>query len=791
MNSCPDLKTPPGWQHHQDGRLLLHADPDSEAPLAFALSVAAGLDSDPRWLDSQYLYDAHGSALFERITEQPEYYQTRTEDALLVAHAARIRDLVGDVTLVELGSGSSAKTRRLLDAWTARGSARYVPVDVSLEMLTRACRSLCARYPALRVEAVATSYERAFPLLSQFSPMTLVFLGSSIGNLGQHAQYEFLARISKTLANDDFFLVGLDFAHDAAVLEAAYADRAGWTARFTQNLFSRMNRELGTQIPLDALEHEAFYDVRRERIEIHARFNREVQFDIPVLGRSFRIARGERIRTEVSHKYRPETACAAIERQGFSRHWSAYDEQERFGLFLFRRRRTAALASQVRDRARWNSVLEGVRRRTLEIVEPMGEEDLIRQHSPLMSPIVWDLGHIASFEELWLVRRLGGSGAAVAAPRASGAPQGEGLDHLYDPLLTPRAKRKELRLPSVGESRRALDEIRRRAHERLERRTGADGAQADLLEQGFVVHMVAQHEAQHQETMLQAINLRQDLPYFPAFIDQLPEPAILRPPCDRVLVPGGPFMMGTNDRAWSYDNERPAHRVELPAFQMDVAAVTNHQYLAFIGDGGYRRRELWSEDGWQWRAAEAITAPLHWRQNGDGWITTAFGHTTPLDPDRPVVHVSWYEADAYARWAGKRLPTEAEWEKAAAWDAGRKVSRRYPWGPEYPDATRANLDQRRLEPLTAGACPGGRSPYGCLQMLGDVWEWTASWFEPYPGFRSYPYREYSEIFFGQTYRVLRGGSFATAAIVARNTVRNWDYPQRRQIFAGFRCAEDA
>jgi iron(II)-dependent oxidoreductase len=328
-------------------------------------------------------------------------------------------------------------------------------------------------------------------------------------------------------------------------------------------------------------------------------------------------------------------------------------------------------------------------------------------------------------------------------------------------------------------------------HERLDRAGAEPAAAPRLLDQGYVVHMVAQHEAQHQETVLQAINLREDLRYAPAFVEDRPPPPAPPPPARTVLVPAGPFVMGTDDRAWAYDNERPAHVVELPAFRVDVAAVTNAAYLAFIEAGGYERRELWSEDGWRWREAERAVAPGHWRRDGRRWLEVAFGRPAPLDPDRPVVHVSWFEADAYARWAGKRLPTEAEWEKAAAWDPARGASRRFPWGDEPPDGERANVDQRRLEPLAAGTFPRGRSPYGCLQMIGDVWEWTASWFQPYPGYASYPYREYSEIFFGRTYRVLRGGSFATTALVARNTFRNWDFPQRRQIFSGFRCAEDA
>jgi iron(II)-dependent oxidoreductase len=260
-------------------------------------------------------------------------------------------------------------------------------------------------------------------------------------------------------------------------------------------------------------------------------------------------------------------------------------------------------------------------------------------------------------------------------------------------------------------------------------------------------------------------------------------------------VPEGTFVMGTDDRLLAYDNERPAHEVVVPAFRIDVTPVTNRAYLAFMDDGGYRRRELWGEDGWTWLQLAAVAHPAQWVKQADGsshgsWHERAFGRLEPLFLDQPVVHVCWWEARAYARWAGKRLPTESEWEKAAAWDLERLVPRRHPWGDGPITPERANLDQRCFAPAAAGAFPQGASYYGCHQMLGCVWEWTESDFEPYPGFEAFPYPEYSAIHFGRGYKVLRGGSWATQPIVARNTFRNWDLPQRRQIFAGFRCAAD-
>jgi iron(II)-dependent oxidoreductase len=802
------IRTPSDWQVQRPGPFLLHVDGTREAPVAFALSVAAGLDDEARWLDSRYLYDAAGSELFERITAQPEYYQTRTEERLLAEHARQIRALVGDVSLVELGSGSSSKTRHLLDAWVVAGKSRYIPIDVSAAALEQACCALASRYPCLSLEGIAASYERALPVLAGAAPMMLAFLGSSLGNLGKHQQGEFLDFIASHLAPGDFFLVGLDHVKDPAVLEASYNDAAGVTADFTRNLFARMNRELGTEIPLDAVEHVAYYNGDRERIEIFAEFKRELTLRIAAIDRDFRVARGERIRTELSHKYRPDAVAATVGRHGFDlvQEFHAPNAQHGFGLYLFRRQPRQPRTVDHGPAAHWRAglaVLDRIRARTLDLVAPLGLPDLTVQHSRLMSPIVWDMGHIAHFESLWLLRKLEGRGTDgddVASTSSSPTP----LDALYDPQSTPRRDRDRLPLPTPAEARDFLADVRQRVRARFEELDPA-GAQAEgpLLAHAQVLHLVAQHEAQHQETMFQAIALRDDLPYRPSFIVPAPRPVMASPAAASVLIPAGPFIMGTNDQVWAYDNERPAHRVELAAFRLATTPVSNREYLAFMNDGGYERRELWTPQGWAWRQETNASAPGHWRRDSGGaamWHAMVFGQRQAIDLDCPVVHVSWYEADAHARWAGKRLPSEAEWEKAAAWDESRQASRRWPWGDSPGDAgaageaavlANANLGQRRQAPAPAGAYPGGRSPYGCLQMIGDVWEWTATWFDGYPGFRSFPYKEYSEIFFGTSYRVLRGGSFVTDVTVARNSFRNWDYPERRQIFAGFRLAEDA
>jgi gamma-glutamyl hercynylcysteine S-oxide synthase len=323
------------------------------------------------------------------------------------------------------------------------------------------------------------------------------------------------------------------------------------------------------------------------------------------------------------------------------------------------------------------AVLEHARRRTEALLEPLSDEQLTRQVSPLQSPLVWDLAHIGYFEELWLLRNGNGSE----------------LGDLYDSFAHGRAERGALPLLSPQDARAYLSEVRMKVLERL----------PELARDDFLVGMVAQHELQHVETMAQTLALgglsgRNGLPRVTTSGD--------------VLVPSGPFTMGSQD-AWAYDNERPAHVVDLPSFRIDRALVTNAEYAAFV-------------------AAEGAAAPLRWGRK-----------------DEPVLHVSFDEAEAYARWVEKRLPTEPEWEKAVK-------------------TADAELEHAQ----------------------DSVWQWTSSFFAGYPGFRAFPYREYSEVFFGDEYRVLRGGSWATDPLVARPTFRNWDLPERRQIFAGIRCASD-
>ena len=426
--------------------------------------------------------------------------------------------------------------------------------------------------------------------------------------------------------------------------------------------------------------------------------------------------------------------------------------------------------------------LEAARSRSLLILEPVSDEELRRQHSPLMAPLVWDLAHVGNYEDLWLLRAVGEAGVRPS------------VDDLYDAFRHPRATRPGLPLLGPAEARSYVADVRARALDRLDRLDRLDPTTAfdlgrPLLRDGFVYGMVIQHEHQHDETMLATRQLMGESA--PPVEGVAPPPAGGNPPeASEVRVPGGTYVVGSDLEPWAYDNERPAHAVRLEPFWIDTVPVSCGAYLDFVDAGGYDERRWWSDEGWAWRNEAGLQHPEFWRREpGGGWSVLRFGRRTDVRPDEPVQHVCWYEADAYARWAGRRLPTEAEWEVAASAVPGGG-RHRFPWGDRPPDPHTANLGQRHDGPAPVGAYPAGASAWGCHQMLGDVWEWTSSEFEPYPGFRSFPYREYSEVFFAGGYKVLRGGSWATSPLMARTTFRNWDHPIRRQIFCGFRCARD-
>ena len=360
----------------------------------------------------------------------------------------------------------------------------------------------------------------------------------------------------------------------------------------------------------------------------------------------------------------------------------------------------------------FEDALRDVREQTLALVAPFSHAELERVQHPLMSPLDWDLGHIAAYEDLWLVHRHGG------APLLRGD-----LADLYDAFETPRAARGEIPFLRGDDVFDYLAAVRARTLEVLEQVGPGDGT---------LFEMVVRHEAQHNETMRQTLFLGGLPGGRPA-----PAPRSAVPVDDWITIPAGSFEMGASAEGFAFDNERPRHRVDVPAFAIARRPVTNGTWMHFVEGGGYERREWWSDEGWAWKEEYDISRPEGWTVDG-----------AVEDDHKPVLHVSWFEADALARSHGARLPTEVQWERAATWD---------------------------------------RDP---LEDTGSVWEWTSTPFRGYPGFVAHPYREYSEVFFGDGYRVLRGSSWATEERVRSITFRNWDLPMRRQIFAGVRLAKD-
>jgi iron(II)-dependent oxidoreductase len=421
------------------------------------------------------------------------------------------------------------------------------------------------------------------------------------------------------------------------------------------------------------------------------------------------------------------------------------------------------------------------RARTLALFDLAHEEDLHESPGFGFRPIIWHLAHIGVFEAYWLLQKL----------KNEPAPD-ERYERIFDPINTPREESRNL--PSRREMESYLARVRESVFKHLD---GAEfgGQDARLLRDGYVFRLVLEHEQQHQETLAYLFQLlgpsKKTRPAPAAKGEGALIPVAPRAEPGMVEVAAGEFVMGARgDGGFVYDNEGPAHTVHVPAFKLDRLLVTNEEYARFVAEGGYGRREFWHDEGWQWREKENWEAPLYWTKQDGGWrVRTMFGDDA-AEGRQPVTGVSWYEAEAYARFAGKRLPTEAEWEKAAGWDDERQKMRRYSWGDEGPSPALCNYDFSYWGTTPVGSFPAGATPSGCLDMIGNVWEWTSSPFAGYPGFKAFPYTEYSAAWFDGDHRVLKGGSWATRRSVLRISFRNFFRRHFRIAFAGIRCAAD-
>ncbi len=413
------------------------------------------------------------------------------------------------------------------------------------------------------------------------------------------------------------------------------------------------------------------------------------------------------------------------------------------------------------------------RSRTLELVADLDDTQIMGPQLDIINPLLWEIGHVAWFQEKWVLRESLGT-----------SPIRADADALWDSIAIAHDTRWDLPLPTREGTLQYIVDVRDSVIEALQ------GDPSDKLL--YYAKYCVFHEDMHTEAFTYT---RQTMAYTPPnlSVDRQTSTSSGGPLTGDVEISVSSFQLGAEREAsFAFDNEKWAFKVPLADFTIARAAVTQTEFAAFVDDDGYTRQQLWADDGWMWREVNEAKHPVYWRRDGDGWERRHFNEWVSLEPHRPVIHVNWHEANAYCRWAGRRLPTEAEWEAAATVSkdgrALRSTKPTFPWGNDDVTANRANMNWASMACVDVGAYTFGDSDSGCRQMLGNVWEWTSSPFIPYPDFDRDFYAEYSEPWFG-TPKVLRGGAWTTRSRMLRNTWRNFYEPHRRDVLAGCRtCA---
>lgn len=420
------------------------------------------------------------------------------------------------------------------------------------------------------------------------------------------------------------------------------------------------------------------------------------------------------------------------------------------------------------------AMLDNARQRTLELTQDLPIERHLGPKLSTVNPPLWEVGHIGFFHDYFVLHKLYGMpNYQIANAQA-----------LYDSMGVAHGKRWTLSLPSMDDTFGYLRTIREAMVQRLPEGL-TDSATS------YVWQLATFHEDMHGEAFTYTRQALGD-----------PMPVIAQPAgglpslevgalSGEVFIPGGEHTLGADETVgFRFDNEKPTDTRAFDSFTIDIAPVTNAAFLRFVEAGGYENRANWSTSGWAWCQAQGLFAPCYWRQGNAGWQVRVFDRWQSLPPHAPVSHVNQYEAQAYCQWAGRRLPTELEWEVAASRQAaGQTLSPHkmlYPWGDAAVSVSLANTDGYRVGCVDVAAYGAGDSALGCRQMLGNVWEWTSSLFKPYPGFSADLYAEYSEPWFTDGRIVLRGGSWATRIRYLNNNTRNFFSPDRNDIIAGFR-----
>jgi dimethylhistidine N-methyltransferase len=751
-----------------------------EVLAALAQDVRTGLTSCPKYLPSRWLYEGVGSELFETITELDEYYPTRAERAILAKRAAEIVVMSGAHTVIEFGSGMSEKTRLLLDSFYEAGRLdAFVALEGAAQALNASVEELAARYPRTTVSGSVIDFKAEISGVPDGPGRLLMFLGGTIGNLEPVERADLLGRFAALLSDGEHLLLGTDLVKDPGRLVAAYDDAKGITAAFEKNVLEIVNVNLGANFDLARFEYVVRWDARVEAIQMGLRSIGSQEVSIASLGQVVHFDDGEELRTEISAKFHLEGVTRELAAAGFVVAGQWRDANGDFALTLARKEggqvrvRQDEPVEQSRDTPTASPQgYREVRAATEALAKGLSAEDQTIQSMPDVSPTKWHLGHVTWFFEQF----------ALLAHRPGYRPIDDDYLYLFNSYYEgagrrhTRGERGLLSRPGVVEISAYRDTV--------------DGAMDDLLfagaspEVSALVELGLHHEQQHQELILMDIKHVLGVNPFPQSYARDPHvssPTRSTSSLGWVAHRGGLAEVGadppTNSRGamdfssgFVFDNETPRHTVWLEPFAIADRLVTGGEWLEFMEDGGYERANLWLSDGWAVNQAEGRVAPLYWSRDQGGWdVFTLYGRR-PLDPHAPVVHVSYYEADAFARWAGARLPTEVEWEAIAA------------------SASPPEFNPISLHPRPAH--PGGatREP---RQLFGEAWQWTSSAYLPYPRFA--PLKgvvgEYNGKFMVSQH-VLRGSSAITPPGHARATYRNFFPPGARWPFTGVRLAKD-
>ncbi|MGB7103704.1 MAG: ergothioneine biosynthesis protein EgtB [Acidimicrobiales bacterium] len=774
----------PAVEDAETARAARQATLEPEMLAVLAEDVRKGLGSPSKSLPSRWLYEGAGSDLFEQITELDEYYPTRVERAILAEHATEIVLMSGASTVVELGSGSSEKTELLLDAfYEADRLDAFVALDTAEQTLRDSVDELAVRYPRTAVSGVVADINTELSSMPDGPERLLVFLGGTIGNFAPAERSRLLTRFADLLGDGEHLLLGTDLVKDQARLLAAYDDPQGVTAAFEKNVLEVINANLGADFDLDRFKYVARWDAQAELIDMALRSLGAQDVSIPSLELSVHFDDGEEVRTEISAKFHLEGVTRELTLAGFRVVGQWQDAAGDFALTLAQRVTRLPSSARRREEEGSDVKLNGsptasaesyreVRAATEALARQLSAEDQTIQSMPDVSPTKWHLGHVTWFFEQF----------ALLPHRTDYRAIDDSYLYLFNSYYE-GAGRRHARPDRGLLSRPGVVEIkayRQSVDEAMESFLVAGASQ----EVSALVELGLHHEQQHQELILMDIKHVLGVnPLAPNYAAErfVPDAGRSTQSLGWVTHRGGLVEIGadspTNDTGsmdftcgFVFDNEAPRHQVWLEPFALADRLVTAGEWLEFMEDGGYERATLWLADGWAVNQAERREAPLYWSRGSDGWEVFTLNGRRPLRMDEPVVHVSYYEADAFARWAGARLPTEAEWEAVAS---------------------TAPLPE--LKPVTLHPRPAGPRRYAGepRQLFGETWQWTSSAYLPYPRFE--PLKglvgEYNVKFMvGQ--HVLRGSASITPSGHARATYRNFFPPGARWPFTGVRLASD-